>query len=356
MTAEATPIVATLAALLATTGLLAPGETQVASVKELRAAVAAARPGSTIRIAAGEYEGGLYFSDLRGESGRPIMLAAADPEKPPLFRGGANGIHLSKVEHVELRDLDFANARANGVSVDAGGARDAPSRHVVLRNLSIRDVGLRGNEDGIKLSGVDDFLVADCTVERWGAGGSGIDMVGCHRGVVEGCRFAHDGSGGNGVQAKGGSSKITIRANRFDRAGQRAVNLGGSTGAEWFRPALGEPPFAEASELTVEGNTIHGSDAAVAFVGVDGALVRFNTIHAPARWAIRILQETTAAGFVPCRNGEFSRNLVAFQSSRWSEGGVNVGPGTEPASFRFADNWWYCVDTPERSRPRLPVE
>jgi hypothetical protein len=31
-----------------------------------------------------------------------------------------------------------------------------------------------------------------------------------------------------------------------------------------------------------------------------------------------------------------------------------VGSGTEPASFRFARNFWYAEDAPERSRPDLP--
>ena len=64
---------------------------------------------------------------------------------------------------------------------------------------------------------------------------------------------------------------------------------------------LREPPHAEARNLVVEHNTFVGSDAPIAFVGVDGATVRFNTIHLPHRYAIRILQKTTAPGFVPCR-------------------------------------------------------
>jgi hypothetical protein len=44
-----------------------------------------------------------------------------------------------------------------------------------------------------------------------------------------------------------------------------------------------------------------------------------------------------------------------FDSARWSEGGVNIGAGTAPETFKFARNWWYCTDRPERSRPRLPT-
>jgi hypothetical protein len=69
---------------------------------------------------------------------------------------------------------------------------------------------------------------------------------------------------------------------------------------------------------------------------------------------LRILQENNAPGFLPCRNGDVSDNLIVFNSARWSEGGVNVGGGTAPETFKFARNWWYCADRPDNSRPKLP--
>jgi hypothetical protein len=93
----------------------------------------------------------------------------------------------------------------------------------------------------------------------------------------------------------------------------------------------------------------------VGFVGVDGAVVRFNTFERPGRWVLRILQETREPGFVPCRNGEFTDNTIAFESSSWGTGGVNIGGGTAPDTFKFARNWWYCIDNPARSRPTLPT-
>jgi hypothetical protein len=224
--------------------------------------------------------------------------------------------------------------------------------------LTVRDIGPEGNRDGIKLSGVADFRVERCVIERWGTGGgSGIDMVGCHRGIIVSNLFRHtDEAGSTGVQCKGGSTRIVIRRNRFEHAGGRAINIGGSTGLRFFRPPLqpGVEHF-EAADIRVEGNTFIGSGAPVAFVGVDGAVVRFNTIYLPQRWALRILQETREPGFVPSRRGEFTDNLILFDSSQWREGGLNIGPGTAPETFTFARNWWYCVDRPERSEPRLPV-
>jgi hypothetical protein len=327
-----------------------------------RAAVAAAKPGTRILLAGGVYGGGFHFSNLRGEAGRPILIAAADPQQPPVFRDANLGIHLSNPAFVELRGLVFTKLAHNGLNVDDGSAADKPesAHHVTLRGLRISDIGSDGNHDGIKLSGIWDFSVVDCSIERWGTkGGSAIDIVGCHRGVIEANVIRHnmpEPPNCTGVQCKGGTSAMAIRRNRFEHAGGRGVNIGGSTGLPYFRPPLtpgGE--HAEARDIRVEGNTFVGAMTAVAFAGVDGAVVRFNTIERPARWALRILQENKGPGFVASRNGQFTDNLIVFDSTRWSEGGVNIGGGTAPETFQFARNWWYCADQPERSRPKLPT-
>ncbi|MFC1716859.1 nitrous oxide reductase family maturation protein NosD [Candidatus Poribacteria bacterium] len=324
----------------------------VGDAQELQQAIAQAGPGTQILIAPGTYEGGLSFRDLKGAPGAPIVIAAADPEQPPVIQGGGNCIHLANVSHIELRNLILAGARGNGLNIDDGGTFETPSHHILLSGLVVRDVGPEGNRDGIKLSGVDDFRVENCTVERWGSGGSGIDMVGCHRGVIEGCTFRHgDSVGSNAVQTKGGSRDVVIRRCRFEHAGSRAINIGGSTGLRFFRP---KPEGYEAKDITVERCTFIGSSAPVAFVGVDGAVVRHNTIYRPKKWILRILQETRKPEFVPSRNGQFISNIIAFRSDEVATT-VNIGSATAPETFRFAHNLWYCLDDPARSEPSLPT-
>lgn len=335
-------------------------EVRVADAAAFRNAVRQAGPGTRILLAPGEYGGGFHFENTRGEAGRPIVIAAANPQQPPTFTGGQVAMHFSNPAHLEIHEVIIAKASGNGLNIDHGGnAMMDAAQHILVRGVRVRDVGDRGNQDGIKLSGLADFRIENCTVDGWGdGGGSGIDMVGCHRGLIQGCTFKNaDAPASNGVQCKGGSSAITIRRNVFDDTGGRGVNIGGSTGLQFFRPPL-KPggAHAEARDIRVEGNRFTGSMAPISFVGVDGAVVRFNTIERPSRWAIRILQENKAPGFVPCRNGEFSDNLVVFEAARWSEGGVNIGGGTAPQTFKFTRNWWYCADRPDRSQPKLPVE
>jgi hypothetical protein len=320
---------------------------EVRTRAELQQAAAEAKPGTKIAIAPGTYEGGLSFTGLKGTEGRPVILAAADPSRPPVIQGGGFCLHLARPAYVELHDLVLEKGRSNGLNIDDGGSIQNPAHHVVLRGLVVRDIGSDRNHDGIKLSGLDDFRIENCTVRQWGKRGSGIDMVGCHRGVVTQCTFRDgDPVGANGVQMKGGSSDVTVSRCRFENAGGRAVNLGGSTGTPYFRPA---GAGYEAKNLVVEDSTFIGSMAPVAFVGVDGATVRHNTFYRPTRWLIRILQENQDPNLAPSRNGTFANNIVAFKTGELSTL-VNIGSQTSPETFRFSGNFWYCLDMPDRTR------
>lgn len=357
------PIRPTLSAilLLLSAGIHASAsgaEITVSERGELIRALQQATPGTTLRVAPGNYQGGISAEGLQGQQDKPILITAADAKRPPVFEGGSSGIHLRGCSHVELRDLHFTGATSNGVNIDDNADRSRAVQGIKLTRLHVSKVGPRGNCDGIKMSGVDNFLIEGCDISLWGTSGSGIDLVGCHQGIIENCRFSHDATitthQGNGVQAKGGSREVTIRKCRFHHAGARGVNAGGSTGLEYMRPA--DPGF-EAKDLTIEDCYFIGSGAAVAFVGVDGATFRHNTIYRPTRWVLRILQENQREGFAPCRNGVFQNNLIVFHAGDLSTT-ANVGPATEAQSFRFEDNAWYCVDEPAstQSRIRLPVQ
>jgi len=327
---------------------------RVSDVDGLRRAFAAVKPGDRILIAPGTYRGNHYFKNVHGTKEMPILVAASNPDRPPTFAADNACLHISGASHLELRDLTLGGCRDNALNIDDAGNPDRPAHHITLKNLRISEVGPRGNVDGIKLSGVDDFSIVDCAVDRWGSGGSAIDMVGCHRGLLTGCTFRNGGS--NAVQMKGGSAEITVRDCRFTDFGERGINAGGNTGADSFRPPLDKFPAKakfEAKDIRVEGCTFVGGSAAIACVGVDGGTIRFNTIVRPEKYALRILQENAGEGFVPCRKVAVESNVIAFRSDRW--GGVNVGPNTAPETFTFAKNWWFCEDAPNRSKPALPA-
>ncbi|WP_417850748.1 right-handed parallel beta-helix repeat-containing protein [Thalassoglobus sp.] len=328
-------------------------EIEVANRTELIAAINRAQPGSKILIAPGEYRGGLSFENLRGTKEKPIILEGRDPRQPPVITGGTSGIHLRSPAHIELRNLVLQGATGNGLNIDDGGRENPPGRFVVLDRIHVKDVGPKGNRDGIKMSGIDDFVIKDCQIERWGDRGSAIDMVGCHQGEIKNCLFRYRSDiAASGVQMKGGSSEIVLHHCRFENAGSRAVNIGGSTGQDFFRPRNAN---YEAKRIKVEDCTIIGSMSPISFVGADGATVRYNTIYRPTRWVMRILQESQGPEFIRCRNGVFSNNIVAFRSDEVRTI-VNIGGETDPETFKFANNHWYCLDNPDRSSQlKLPT-
>ena len=325
----------------------------VGDMDQLTFAVNSATPGTEIRLRPGVYAGGQWFGHVHGTAGNEIVITADDPNDKPVIRGGANGLQFSEVSYLQIRNLVFEGYTDNGINIDDLGNPATPSHHVTLSGLTVRNAAAAGNRDGIKLSGVDQFVIADTTVTNWGTSGSGIDVVGSHDGLIENTTFRHtDPTAVNGLEVKGGSARVVVRGNRFETAGTRAIQVGGYTDRPFFRPQ--PAPGYEARDVTVEGNVVIGSETAVAFVNADGATARFNTIYNPGRWPFRILQENTDPGFVPSRNGVVTDNIVAFSSAR-VQAMVNVGGGTAPATFQFARNWWYCFDAPALSTPVLPT-
>lgn len=309
---------------------------RVESTKEISEVLPELEPGDTLRLRAGEYAGNLFVDGLNGREEAPIIIEGEGPGGPPVFKGGKEGIHLKDCNHVGLRNLKVVGAVENGINIDDGGTKDTPSTNILLDRVVVEDTGPKGNRDAIKMSGVQQFLIKNCRVSGWAS--SGVDFVGCHQGVVTGCRFiGKEGFGQkNGIQIKGGSHTIIVEKSFFKNAGERAVNLGGSTGLQYFRPEVED---FEARDVEVGGNIFVYGGAAVAFVTSQRGFVRNNAILYPSGYVLRILQESTDPRFRPCGRGLFMRNIVVVDERMRRF--VNIGPGTDPKSFTFQENLWY---------------
>ena len=331
--------------------------TRAAPYKDLSRALRGVAPGDAIRLLPGIHGAGNSVGSIAGTSNAPIWIGGVPGEARPEIRGGTAALLLSRVRYLVVENLVVAGATQNGINCDDGSdyANPDATRQLLFRNLEIRDIGTGGNHDGLKLSGVNDYQVLDCTFTRMSSGGSGIDHVGCHRGLIARCTFTDMGS--NAIQCKGGSEDIEIRGNRFLNGGGRAINVGGSTGFQFFRPPLSTvEPNVEARNIRVFANLFQGADAPLAFVGAVDCVAAQNTIVEPRRWVVRILQETVSGGgyiFRPCGNNRFLNNLISYHRAQVGTP-VNVGGNTDAASFQFERNLWYASDRPTQSRPSLP--
>jgi hypothetical protein len=314
----------------------------------LAAAAAVAQPGDTLLLHAATYSGGLFIPNLKGTPNQWITIRNA-PGATVIFQGGTNAIQFTDPAYVHIIGLTFQQQTGNGLNVDDGGTYATPAHHLIVERCIFRDMAASGNNDLLKLSGVDHFEVLDCWFQNGAAGGSGIDMVGCHFGKIIGNRFENMGS--NAIQCKGGSEQVRIERNFFKNCGQRTLNIGGSTGLAFFRP---DTARFEAARVQVFSNVFLGSQAPVAYVGAVEVDVAHNTLYRPERWAIRILQETVDTNrFLPCGHNSFRNNIVVLSNANPTA--INIGPNTAPQTFTFSNNLWYHADNPNWAGPNTPV-
>lgn len=313
----------------------------------LKAVLRDVKSGAVLKLAPGDYSGGHHVTGIED-----LTIEALDPKQPPHFKGGATAFQFSRCQRLTLRHLRISGQSTNGLNLDDGGQLGSPVNGITLDHIEVSDIGPTGNHDAIKCSGLDHLTIRDCTITGWG--GQGIDFVGCHDSQISGCKFiGKDGfTASAAIQLKGGTSGIIVEKCHFKDAGERPINLGGSTGLPFFRPS---DATYEAKDLTVRDCLIEGSLCAAAFVGVDGAIFTRNTILYPEKWIFRILQETTGERFAPCRNVQITDNQITFRRSQ-VQVDINIGSGTAAETFLFKANHWFAEDRPERSKPKLPIE
>lgn len=307
-----------------------------------------AEAGDTVLIFPATYTGTYFIEDLHGNAGQWITFRGTN-KSTVIFQGGTEAMHFIDVSYIRIENMTIRGQTGNGINIDDGGSFETPAHHVVVFNMAFADMGAQGNNDMLKLSGLDQFEVAYCSFVNGAQGGSGIDMVGCHWGNLHHNSFQQMGS--NCIQAKGGSRYLRIANSHFTNGGQRTLNLGGSTDLEFFRP---QDATFEAADIQVYANIIRGSWSPIAYVGSVRVDVANNTIVFPQNWIIRILQETVDPDrFEPCGQNWFRNNIVYYTNSLSTD--VNIGPNTAPATFIFSNNLWYNADSPGSSQPVLPV-
>lgn len=330
-------------------------EWNVATAESFHEALQRAQRGDQILMAPGTYRGTFHASGLSGVTIRSAdanNLAAIDATDT------GEGLKLSRADRVTVADLIIENASANGINIDDGGFKQLSTR-VVLRRLTVRN----GGGHGIKFAGVDGFLIDSVTVQDWGNGHAGFNLLGAHNGIVQHSLVRRTStSGGFGLKVESGSTNVAIRANRFESAGERAIQFGGFAGLHPFRTRTTDGATAE--RVTAEGNVIvsNGADgegirSAIAFIGVRNVEFRFNFIFRPGVFVGRVLREGSHPEAADCCHRVFRNNVIA-----WYDGDINnaiafnVGPDTYPESLEFRANRWVNLSPHGLSEVQLPTK
>ncbi|MCX6139663.1 MAG: right-handed parallel beta-helix repeat-containing protein, partial [Candidatus Kapabacteria bacterium] len=314
----------------------------------IQSAILQAQPGDTVLIHPGTYATSTYIVEKNGTVDMPIVVRGTNIATV-IVDGPASSIQFVDCSHFIVENFTLRRQKGNGLFFDDAGTIETPSRNITVRNMVFEDMegASNVNTNFLKMAGVDGFLIENCQFDRGPVKSLCIDLVGCHDGVIRGCM--HRGTTDGGVQAKGGSRNIEIVANTFDNCGDRGINVGGSTGLPFFRPA--DATF-EAAEIRIYANTFVGGRASIAFAGAVRCMVVNNTIVDPTSWPFRILQESVdASRFEPCGNNIIQNNIIVFRNTLNAH--FNVGPNTAPETFTVSHNLWYNSDMPSRSNENI---
>lgn len=325
-----------------------------------------------IVLAPGVYDlGGDHLS--RRDLKNVTIRGENDPTKKqggPSIITGARTILFQSPNNFVLENLIIENGVQGGLNIDDNDNTGeipnpwVPARAITLRNLIVRNIGTGGgNVDGIKLSGLEDFHIDNVRILNWGDGGSAIDMVGCHKGSIENTFIKSEDNSPftTGIVMKGGSHAIDVKDNRIELSNGRALKIGGSTDGFLFRPPLNHAPAWEASDITVEFNTLIGGRSTVSYVNSDNGRVFNNVIYEPGAQVIKIISEIygndpiTSKIIQPPRNGKFIDNTVIATIASGSIVDTDAASENGAGTFQFANNQWYNRGTPGDSTPALPT-
>lgn len=306
------------------------------------------------------------------KSANVCLLLTADYSEP------SNNNPEDDIAYIKLKDIVFTNSSQQCVNIDDGGHPDAahdsrgtPAHHIVIEGCEFSRAGIPYH--GLKLAGVDTFLVKDCVFTD--IQDPMLDMVGCHYGTIENCRFVDADIAwqrGSGLVAKGGSSKITVDRCYFRACGYNGVNIGQATGSAFFRPPLynldgdGELMDYEAKNIKVYRSVFVNIQNPIKFASSRGGGVYNCTFYCPIAYneadptSLAFMYnmysfQTSVGGYdlVWPRDGEVINNISYFNGSWGYENWIVMvqSATTMPETFLFSHNLWYNIEDPSSSEP-----
>lgn len=113
-----------------------------ANVQDYRSKLAQLKAGDSLLLAPGTYYQGLKVHHLLGSEQNPIIIAAADPQRPAQFvaRPGHNTVSILDSAHVMIKDLVLEGRNLPVGAVKAEGHANW-THHITLEGLTIRGHG-----------------------------------------------------------------------------------------------------------------------------------------------------------------------------------------------------------------------
>jgi parallel beta-helix repeat protein len=312
----------------------APGTraVQVSTGAQLSAALANARPGDTISLAAGRYDGA-FFATASGTANAPITLTGPRsavlsnsgggcdphvPSSPKAISYCGFGLHLNRVSYWQLKGFAVTNS-AKGIVLDG-------SSHNVIDGVEVSKTGDEGvhfrtsssdnvlqnsavHDTGVKQPGFGEGLYFGSAKSNWSKygenGGKGPDRSDRNQAVNN--RFGPNVAAEH-IDIKEGTVGGAVRGNTFDGRGMSGANFSDS----WIDvkgsgyTLTGNHGTNSGGKVLVDGYQVHqivsGSGCGNVFRGNDSDL------GGGSGYAINVTSQPKCSG---SPNVVFSSNTVA---------------------------------------------
>lgn len=249
------------------------GTFEATPADDLEAKVNALTAGDELIVHGGTYTlSGRFGISLTGTAAAPIVIRAADGERPVIDRPAAdqNIWDLDRADYVTIRGLEFKGGSA--------GVRITAADHLTIEDCEIHDtadVALRANDGGAVYRSL---LIRHNHIHHTDGTGEGM-YLGCNN---NGCRvldsviernYVHHTNGatvsqGDGIELKEGSAGNVIRDNVIHDTGYPCILTYATVGnggpnviegnALW---GCGDHAIQSAADATIRNNLILGSVA-----------------------------------------------------------------------------------------------
>jgi hypothetical protein len=254
-----------------------------------------------ITVAAGTYDGQcLYVEDHERSASAPLWIRADGEVQIDCTNG--NGQAVAFVHSSYIAFDGFTIGPDSGYYADsavhiAGKPNQPddpahygdylPSHHVIVRNLTARNLNAGpdgdGNPDdyesgccdGVKSNQSEYVWVLDSRISRTAR--HGIDNVGVHHATI--CRNALTDMVGAGfaMEAKGGSRDIVFADNVLYRVRRRGIVLGGE-GTDGVFMWPWDAPAEGIDEIAVNNVIVNAAEAGIGFYGCQGCAAASNSV------------------------------------------------------------------------------
>lgn len=192
----------------------------VSTAAQLKAALAAARPGDTIRLADGTYTGNFKATVPATASARIVLTGSP---RAVLTAGGGYGLHLNGASYWTVHGVTVTGGQ-KGIMMD--GANGVVIDSVTVHGLDMEGVHFRNSSS--------DGVISNSRIYDTGRNGRGMGE-GVYVGTAntlsdrsDGVQVLHNtigpGVGGEGVDIKEGTTGARIIGNTFDGRGMTGVH------------------------------------------------------------------------------------------------------------------------------------